>query len=288
MTLTEMNRKQVAIVVPVHAEKLTAEQSISLNQLNTCLKGYDKYVVLPKNLDVDWANFFTQKFDQSFFSSNQGYNKLMISKQFYQAFKNYEYILIYQLDSLVFSDQLLQWCERGYDYIGAPWFVDVIPEMNWSVQDCVGNGGFSLRKVGTFLKVLNRYYSHSYRLKESLIQSYRFVQKITAFIKKQILSGSKSNQKIDFLKKQSDIGQEDIFWSIKTRDLYPTFNIPPPEEAVSFSFEVNPQYCFQKNGYRLPFGCHAWTKYDLKFWETFMFNANSIQSHTANDYISSK
>jgi small ligand-binding sensory domain FIST len=26
------------------------------------------------------------------------------------------------MDCLVFSDQLLAWCNRGYDYVGAPWF----------------------------------------------------------------------------------------------------------------------------------------------------------------------
>jgi hypothetical protein len=37
-----------------------------------------------------------------------------------------------------------------------------------------------------------------------------------------------------------------------------------------FSFEVAPRYCFKMNRERLPFGCHAWSKYDQEFWEPFL------------------
>ena len=30
-------------------------------------------------------------------------------------------MLIYQLDAYVFKDELLNWANKGYDYIGAPW-----------------------------------------------------------------------------------------------------------------------------------------------------------------------
>jgi Protein of unknown function (DUF5672) len=36
------------------------------------------------------------------------------------------------------------------------------------------------------------------------------------------------------------------------------------EDALQFSFETCPRECFEMNGRRLPFGCHAW-EYDRAF-----------------------
>lgn len=44
----------------------------------------------------------------------------MLEADFYRRFGKYKYMLIYQLDAFVFSDKLLDFCEMGYDYIGAP------------------------------------------------------------------------------------------------------------------------------------------------------------------------
>ena len=49
------------------------------------------------------------------------YNQMMVERDFYKRFVEYEYILIYQLDAFVFRDELEQFCDYGYDYIGAPW-----------------------------------------------------------------------------------------------------------------------------------------------------------------------
>ena len=56
----------------------------------------------------------------------------------------------------MFSDDLLQWCEAGWDYIGAPWLP--CRDSEWVKEPAVGNGGFTLMKVESCLRVLyNRY-----------------------------------------------------------------------------------------------------------------------------------
>jgi hypothetical protein len=44
----------------------------------------------------------------------------MLSIDFYKRFRDYKFILIYQLDAYVFRDELEYWCEQDYDFIGAP------------------------------------------------------------------------------------------------------------------------------------------------------------------------
>lgn len=60
-------------------------------------------------------------FPDTYFKGIAGYNRLMMSPEFYETFAQWEYILIYQTDAWVFSDRLSEWCSKGYDYIGAPW-----------------------------------------------------------------------------------------------------------------------------------------------------------------------
>ena len=59
---------------------------------------------------------------------------------------------------------------------------------------------------------------------------------------------------------------EDLFWAEVIPNNFPDFKVPRPTEALKFSFEVNPEILYQLNNEQLPFGCHAWWKYNLNFW----------------------
>lgn len=60
---------------------------------------------------------------------------------------------------------------------------------------------------------------------------------------------------------------EDTFFSL-ARTV--GFQVAPLETALEFSFEGEVRRCFAANGNRLPFGCHAWEKYDLAFWKPYI------------------
>lgn len=79
--------------------------------------------------------------DRSFDATSvQAYNELLLSKEFWNLFKE-EYILVFHRDSrfCAYSQQRIERYVGHYDYIGAPWVSEIAP----GVQ--VGNGGFSLR-----------------------------------------------------------------------------------------------------------------------------------------------
>jgi hypothetical protein len=191
----------------------------------------------------------------------------MVQKEFYLRFKTFDFILIYQLDSYVFRNELDFWCEQNYDYIGAPWFEGFSEKSN--VFSGVGNGGFSLRKVSSFLKVfkfkgpflpISDIWSR-YRNK-SLYHRSRYG--IPAVIKS--LYQNKNRVKYFIKQVENNLINEDYFWSEIMKRSRIKFNIPPPDIALKFAFEKNPSLLFKKNGNRLPFGCHGWHKYE---WETF-------------------
>src|SRR2546428_8872531 len=144
----------VAVVVPMSNRKhLTPEEELSFRHLVHFLGQYDKYLVIPESLDIHYPGFTLQRFSDKFFGSHEANTRLMLSRKFYNAFREYKYILVYQLDCLVFSDQLMEWCTLDLDYIGAPWIQ--CPDLPWVKMSHVGNGGFSLRQVESFLCVLD-------------------------------------------------------------------------------------------------------------------------------------
>lgn len=64
----------------------------------------------------------------------------------------------------------------------------------------------------------------------------------------------------------SDVN-EDVLFSMANSD---DFKVAPVKTALEFSFETEVRKCFEENGKSLPFGCHAWQKYDLIFWKPYI------------------
>lgn len=270
------NRNTVAIVVPLYRSELDADEQISHRHLVQFLGKFDKYLVSPESLEFSLEGFVVKHFRDEYFHSTATYSALLLSREFYQAFADYKYILIYQLDCLVFSDQLLEWCSKDIDYVGAPWFradgIDFVSEA------AVGNGGFSLRKVASFLRVID---SPGFARK---IDEYRDALCAARPWYAQLLCiPRKLRRRVNLaLRKRRDIvghmepvppGErlnEDCFWSFKARDYRPNFRVASVAEALRFSFEKAPRRCFERNGGHLPFGCHAWNKYDRQFWEPYL------------------
>jgi hypothetical protein len=270
--------KLVAIVVPLsNRAGFTAEEIISLNHLERYLGHYDKYMVAPQSLDIKRQDFIIKKFNNRYFGSIKAHKNLVLSKDFYKAFDNYKFILIYHLDSLVFKDKLEYWCDMDFDYIGAPWVAHEeapyygMPEY----EDKVGNGGFALKKVESFLKIVtskklfvdpNDYWQKTYAPRKRAIRYLNFHKKILKHL--HIFNGVR--QEIQKLRHNS----EELFLVQKAKHYYPDFRIAPLKIALSFAFESVPRHCYQLNNFMLPFGCHAWHKYDRDFWEPYLLKSS--------------
>lgn len=256
--------KTVAIVTPAFYKPIfTPAELISLEHLKKHLGKYDKFFLVPNKINVKdhkMKGFRFIKFPSELFASTKTYNKMLLSKDFYEAFKDYEYILIYQLDALVFSDQLLKWCKSGYDYISAPWFRSIIGMLTHKngLPDSGGNGGFCLRNIQNSLKVLKRVNQQAKRSSGK-----DWIRKLWFYLA--IITGK--SHKI-WLKARAEEYpfNEDGFWSLEAPKYLPGYKVAPFKEALKFGFERFPRKCLNINKGRLPFGCHAWERYDKDFW----------------------
>jgi hypothetical protein len=132
----------------------------------------------------------------------------------------------------------------------------------------VGNGGFSLRKVKSALKVLS-----SHRRIVPLKEIWKKQQQIDYNIKGRLGSFIYIFKAFTFQKNNThylfnDFAfNEDLFWSRSASSIFSWYKVPSIKVAMRYAFEQNPSYLYQRNNHKLPFGCHAWEKYEPEFWE---------------------
>lgn len=265
-------KKLVAVVVPLsNRPHLTPDEQISLHHLVHVLGHYPKYLIVPENLDIRIEGFQIKRFSPKYFGSADAYKRLVLSQHFFRSFTAYEYILIYHLDALVFSDQLREWCAAGFDYIGAPWLASQDdPSQGFST---VGNSGFSLRNVEAALRVIG---SRRYKVHPNVYwERYHAAKPLHQRVLNRPRKWSKYLLPLNGARRA--IGRypdnDDKFWARWATHFDPDFRIAPVETALRFAFECAPRYCYERNGHRLPFGCHAWARYDRAFWEPFLLGS---------------
>lgn len=269
-TADQDRRKLVAVVVPLPTGRaLTIDEAVSLRHIEHHLGRYDRFFLAPEEMAVEHSpGFRVQRFPAEFFGSAVAHNTLLLRRRFYQAFHGYRFILICHLDALVLSDQLTEWCERDFDYIGAPWFACRHTRWleEWGRTFGVGNGGFSLRKIDAFLRVLDS--KHRDMEPDAYWRNYisdkpRHVR-IFGFWRRWLKHLSIFNNVRWSLYRHRV--SEDLFWSFEATRFDPDFRVAPVEEALRFAWETEPRRCFDMTGGAIPFGCHAWPRYDRAFW----------------------
>jgi len=159
---------KVIVLIPVYKTISSEEEKRSMLQTLKILENHPIRIIGPEN--IDYSEYLTLGFkeeqinrmDSQHFQDIAAYNKMLCAKWFYRSFDPYDYIFIMQNDAWVFRDELDMWCSKGYDYIGSPWiwkpeqtkakvWIELFPIMKGEI----GNGGVSLRRTKTFIKLSN-------------------------------------------------------------------------------------------------------------------------------------
>lgn len=259
-------RPSVAIVVPLsNRATLLPDEEISLRHLRHYLGHYDRIMLAPRSLDVRFPDFEIRRFDDRYFGSVAAHTALLLSARFYEAFRNYDFVLTYHLDALALSDQLPYWCAREWDFIGAP---NHGTEKYLSVP-C--NGGFALRRVESFLRVLtSRRYAidpeaYWQSIRRSTPPLLRPLQLPKRYLKR-LHRFNNVHREIRLMLEGPEPPLEDVFMVENATKYDPHFRIPSVREAVRFAFDETPRKAFELNERQLPFGAHAWYKHDRAFW----------------------
>jgi glycosyltransferase involved in cell wall biosynthesis len=242
---------KVSIAIPIYSENPNNVEIASLRQCLKILGRYKLTFFCPEDLDTyiygdiarEYRMEYTfEKFPEIYFDSQAAYSQLLLDIDFYSRFVYSEYLLVYQLGSWVFRDELTIWCDKDYDYIGAPWFEETHKTGGDSVRiDQSGSGKFSLRKIQSFLKCLRA-------LEIKMFTDTLYVNDIDAIL---------------------SIKQEDRIIVKLFPKIEKDFKIAPTAESIYFSFEVRPEHLYTIT-HNLPFGCHGFTRYNPEFWYQYI------------------
>jgi hypothetical protein len=259
--------KRVAVTVPLASHpELLPDEEISLAHLRHHLGAYDRYVIAPQSMDVPHDDFQVVRFPDEYFGSANAQTRLMMTPAYYEAFSDYEFILTYQLDAIVFSDQLTEWCDSGYAFVSAP---------NYGLSERYAwpcSGGFALRNVRSFLGVFesDRYATdpdeYWTRVAAGRSRAGRLLHLPRKYLKR-LRRFNNVRRDIDLFLTGKGPWLEDEFFVLKGAHYNPDFRLPSVETALRFAFDENPRHAFELAGGRLPFGAHAWFKQDREFWE---------------------
>jgi len=253
--------KKYAIVIPIYKESITKNELLSLNQLVKVCYNDDMFFVCPQELEL--SNYKTEKkinkkeFDKSYFESIYSYSKLCTSYELYDAFSDYEYILIYQLDAWIFKNDILNWCNTGYDYVGGPIFSpdSYWPDiMNNSRVPQVGNGGLSLRKVETMKTIFDR-------------------------------NGEVFNSLPEKIVEYINNGYPEDITICNIINKYYFINIASYRKALKFSWDFNCDYAYKLSGNNIPMAAHRVFANKI-FWKNFIpeLNTEEIVEEKVNEF----
>ena len=228
-----LSLKRVIVGVPVYKTNLYNFEKIALAQLIKMLGNYEIVFIAPESLKItNDNNILRCNFDDEWFYSRESYSELLLSEFFYKQFAGYEYLLIYQMDAFVFKDELMKFCNMGYDYIGAP-----LTGGDWR-KFHVGNGGLSLRNVKKAIAMVRR--------KDEIKKKMLALMDIEYFA-------------------------EDLFFSYCGYDKEIDFCVPSSRLASTFSAETDYAHGLRDISKRgLPFGCHYWPKMNYDFWKRYI------------------
>ena len=176
---------------------------------------------------------------------------MMLSADFYKKFTQYKFILIHQLDAYVFKDDLLYWCSRNFDYIGAP-----------HPQHTNQHGDIQFLKSYTkFIKTINNAFGTSLTVSNAGNGGLSLRKTAKCYWLVKLLRG-----KVNKWGKNN----EDGFFKYWGNLLNPFFRLPNDKTALRFSIEQLPADALVQLDNQLPFGCHAFEKYEPETWARYI------------------
>jgi hypothetical protein len=237
-----MSEKQLCVIVPIYKERPSENEYHSIYRAAQVFEEDKKFFILPEGMNYSYyqqqfPSFCYQFFSKRYFRNTISYSRLLLTPMFYRSFKEYQYMLISQPDSILLSEDRAEFdyfIHQGVDYWGAVWEpaitlyryygrgVRSLPHLLTQPRRCrVGNGGFSLRRIKACIDLLEKHRVLAYLWGRS--------------------------------------GNEDCFFAYQGLDPKNQFTLASPELAERFALESNMKKRLEE-GQRV-YAVHAWEKY---------------------------
>jgi len=156
----------VVVITPVWRPELSNDELIRLQITERASQSWQRIILHPEDMPIatiqqQLPSWTYQSCEPHRLSSVQSYSSWLLQSEFYERFRDFEFMLIAQLDSVLLREPPT--AAFDYDYLGAPWnppwrvivfkgqmrIIRAFGRM-WGKQLVVGNGGLSIRRVERF------------------------------------------------------------------------------------------------------------------------------------------
>lgn len=276
-----IHSKPVVVIIPVYEANPKQEELRAFKNNINILKKHpicmvtfqqcdlSKYDAIAQEIGVDLQR---ENFNKDYFTSVAAYNDLCLSLDLYHRFTDYEYMLICQLDVWIFRDEIIDWCNRGYDYIGAPIYYPYSDKRYTQIFRGIGNGGLCLRRIAYCLSILDSDKNKPLLTPRTILEMYwNFFLYNEAFTNSwakrlsiiPIALGKILGYKNSFNYFASQHVNEDLLlgtWAEQS-GYYPC-HLPDELTAAEFSIEVNAEWLLERLQGKTPVGVHAYEKWN--------------------------
>ena len=255
---------------------LDENERTSIRQALTILQGRTIEYCHPQSLDIKESQAFIESIEHTnsvsfraienhHLQSIAAYSRWLLHPDFYRHYASFEFLCILQTDVFLFKDDFNDWINQPWDYIGAPWFED------WGAGKSdriigAGNGGFSLRRVPHFIRLL-----------ESNQRRYGLLHSALSALRQPLNRKNWNRITTQNTLHHSQIPpmNEDKWFGLHAPAAVNWFKVAPWQMAMQFAFDAQPQRLFELNQRNVPTGIHAWHKHDPLFCESLMAELNS-------------
>lgn len=219
--------KNVAIIIPSYKKKLARNETISLCQCRKVLGNYDRYFLVPEDMKADYIT------DEIIVRID---GKHLSSRKQYS-----DYMLSENFYSLFSSYQYILIYQ-----LDAFVFEDRLEYFCKLDYDYIGAEWLYGLECHTEHNNLWYWGNGGFSLR-----------KVSAFSK----WIAECRDVVDYARM---LLPEDLAISIFGAE---TLKIAKRDVAMEFSYDMYPMECYRMNNNNLPFGCHAWTRFDVPFWK---------------------
>jgi len=291
--LSVTSQLSCCILIPVYKAQWRTVEHAAIRRCLRILRNYDFVFMHKQSLhENDIFKHYRTELDSvaswrlmpvpdECLASVHAYNKLLLTSCFYDFFYEWDYLLVFQHDAWILSGNLENWLDKRYSYVGAPWCPDLGDDPLWSPVPGVGNGGLSLRKIKDMKSIVSseKFYRKpvlsmfeiiskaslfsEYQHRSMLVRALDFLKRLLCLVSLLLLYPIGYRNNLAFL--AANGVNEDIILGFYAKRLFKWLHVPSPREAASFSLETNPRRVAYSFCVGIPFGCHAWEKYDKDF-----------------------
>ncbi len=272
------------VIVPTHRARFSEHEAYSMERLKRLLPNTKILLVIPASQHVGELCRVLPSAEplhvpDECMRSVVAYNRLMISPRIWDLLGSYSHALIHEPDAILLRGDLREWCMQRWSYVGAPWFQHYTNADSNSPPIGVGNFGLSLHNLRDVRRVLhsNKRWYGPYQIVADLAKTLTRRRNRMSAMRAALKQGQESAGRMRGASMVFD-GYCDTFWCRMAAKVDPDYLVAPIETALKFAWEATPRRCFELNRGRLPFGLHAWQRYDHAFALSLIQMADALRA----------